>query len=101
MHEENKLIVVGSVEHQAANESLSSDSLDRNQNDKRRVEKNYRIIGISIVIQGAFCLGKHSSKSAKERPLVIMIANQWNYRVLMISSNKLKEKKCICRKIFL
>ena len=39
MHEENKQIVFGLSEHQAANESHSSDFVDRYQTDKFRVEK--------------------------------------------------------------
>ena len=99
VQEENKLFLFGLLEYQAANESPSSNFVDRYQNDNLRDEKLAESLGISIAIQDIFCLDKYSSNNPKERPLEIKVANHRNYRIVFVSINKLKEKKMLVKKV--
>ena len=59
--------------------------------DKKKLEEIAQSCGIEkIMVEDVFRLGKFDEAAQRTRPIVVKFTNPWNYRLLLMSDQKLK-----------
>ena len=86
----NKLILFGVAEK--PNDGTGTTSfVELISYDKKKVEEIAQSCGIDkIMVEDVFRLGRFDEAAQRTRPIVVKLTNLWNYRLLLMSNQKLK-----------
>ena len=89
---ENKLIIFGVVEK--PKDSTGTTSFVELISYDKKIEELAQSCGIDkIMVEDVFRPGNFDEAAKRIRPIVVKLTNPWNYRLLLMSNQKLKAQK--------